>query len=311
MAKPPAVHPGARIGVIAPASSPSDPDRFAAGCEYLQDRGYDLVRGRARYDSRGYLSGSDTDRLEELAAMIERDDISALFCARGGYGTLRLLREIDYAAIRRHSKLIVGYSDITALQLALCARTELPSISGPMIASDWHSMNPASEKQFWELAAGVVPHEIPLNRSNPVTYHTPGTVTGTLIAGNLSVLTRLLGTPYLPSFENTILCIEDIGEPPYRIDGMLAALRLAGVFDQINGMIFGQFTDSTPEEDKPSLTLAEVIEDYRPYIKGPVISNADYGHTTPFTSVPIGVEARLTVSTSAAELTVTEPVVRI
>ncbi len=123
------------------------------------------------------------------------------------------------------------------------------------------------------------------------------------------MLTRLLGTPYLPPLDGAILFVEDIDEPPYRIDGMLAALRLAGVLDRLNGMIFGQFTNSTPDPDKPSLTLEEVLDDYVSFVDGPVISNADYGHCSPFTSVPIGVEARLTVRADSADLVVTEPVV--
>jgi muramoyltetrapeptide carboxypeptidase len=309
MVKPVPLVPGARIGVIAPASIPPDPEQFAAGCRRLEERGYELVHARENYEPRGYLSGTDAVRLDELESMIARDDITALFCARGGYGTLRLLGEVDYELVRQHPTLLVGYSDITALQLALYTRTGLPSVSGPMIASDWHSIDTESENEFWDLATGACPCDIPLHlNSSPIALKY-GRTEGTLIGGNLTMFTRLLGTPYIPSLTSAILFVEDIGEPPYRIDGMLASLRLAGVFDKINGMIFGQFTDSTPEEDKPSLALEEVLEDYCSFIDGPIISNASYGHCTPFLSVPIGVTARLTVTDATVRLTSTEAVV--
>ncbi len=137
MPKPSPLQPGGRIGIIAPGSTPTDREDLAAGCRHLEDRGYKLISGRGSYDSRGYLSGTDEQRLDELTTMFQRDDISALFCARGGYGTLRLLPAVDYDIVREHPKLLVGYSDITALQVAVYAQTGLPSISGPMIASDW------------------------------------------------------------------------------------------------------------------------------------------------------------------------------
>lgn len=309
MPRPPVPQPGDKIGIIAPASAPDDMKTFDAGCRRLAARGYHLVQGRTVYEPRGYLSGHDEVRLRELNDMLGRQDLPVLFCARGGYGTLRLLPNINYDAARRTPALIVGYSDITALQLALCAQCDLPSVSGPMIAIDWSDIDDHSEQLFWTLLSGNTPQTIfPVDESAPDILHS-GTAEGRLIGGNLSVLTRLLGTPYLPSLEGAILFVEDVEEPPYRIDGMLAQLRLSGILGVINGMIFGQFSNSQPDAGKPSLTLDEVLDDYSEFISGPVVSNFAYGHCTPFTSMPIGVHARLTAANDDARLTILEPVV--
>lgn len=304
-----ALQPGDSIGVIAPASAPYDQQRFAKGCQHLKQCGYRLEKTRPSYTPHGYLSGTDAERLDELNSMLRRPDLKAIFCARGGYGTLRLLSGVDYLAAAKHPKLVVGYSDITALQLALYKKSGLISLSGPMIASNWADIDPASEELFWVLAKGKAPYDVvPTDQTQPVGLQ-EGAAEGPLVGGNLTVLTRLLGTPYFPPLENAILFIEDVGEPPYRIDGMLAQLRLAGVLKQLNGLILGRFTESTSAANRPSLPLNDVLTTYSRFVNGPVIASFAYGHCHPMTSLPIGVQSRLTVTKQQSTLTVLEPVV--
>ena len=294
------------IGIVCPASPPKQLDRLEAGIAYLRTLGFRIKRSRTSYGTHAYLSGSDAERVAEFNAFLKDPDIQALFCVRGGYGTLRILPHIDYAAARDFPKLLVGYSDITALQLALLAQSRLTSISGPMVDTDWSAVDPESERLFLELAQGATPSPLTGPHHAPLSPLQPGYGEGLLIGGNLYVLTRLIGTPFLPTLENAILFIEDIGEPPYRVDGMLAHLKLAGIWDSLAGLVIGDFSmssDSSEEEMKG------VFEDYCRSAPFPVAMGLRYGHIPCKNAMPIGVQARLIVSDREATLAMLEPVV--
>ncbi len=310
MKKPAPLRPGDRIGLVAPASLPKDEAALDAGIANLEDLGYRIVRGRRDYAPRGYLAGSDDERLDELNSCLSDPDLEALFCVRGGYGTLRLLPGLDYEAARRHPKLVVGYSDITALQLALLVQGGVPTPSGLMVASDFADPHPAAERLFWNLLQGGTP--APLLGPDDEALHPeqPGTVEGPLIGGNLSVVCKLVGTPYLPPMDDALLFLEDVDEPPYRLDGYLAHLRLAGVFDRIGGLILGRFTGWKQKAEPPTLSLDEVLEDYLADLSCPVASGLTYGHFSAKNALPIGVRARLEVADEAAALSILEPLVR-
>ncbi len=309
--KPFPIEPGDTIGVVAPASAPPDMARFRAGIVQLERRGYRVELGRSAFAEDGYLSGTDAERLDELNGFLRRDDVRMLIAVRGGYGCLRLLPHLDYEAARAHPKLIVGYSDITALHLALLRFADLPGISGPMIAVDWPDLDPASEALFWAIARGETCDSLIGPSGEILRPLREGTAEGTLLGGNLSTIVRLLGTPYLPSFEDTILFVEDVGEPPYRIDAMLAQLHLAGAFDKLGGLVLGGFTRWQPETDKACASPApgEIFREYFADAGFPVAEGLVYGHFPVKNSLPVGGRARLQVTSDMARLGLVEPVV--
>ena len=242
--------------------------------------------------------------------MLRDPDLKAVFCVRGGYGTLRLLPHLDYAAARAHPKLLVGYSDITALQLALFHRAGWRSLSGMMVASDWHAPDPDAQRLFWTLARGDTPHPLLGPGGEALAPERPGTAEGVLLGGNLSMLCRLVGTPYLPPLEGVVLFLEDVGEPPYRIDGLLAQLRLAGILGRLGGLLLGRFTGWDEDEARPTLSLEEVLREYASDVNGPVASGLIYGHFSRKNTLPLGVRARLSVTDDAAALSILEPAAR-
>jgi muramoyltetrapeptide carboxypeptidase len=314
--KPPALHPGDKIGLIAPASPARDPADLERGVAYLEDLGYDIVPGRTQYETQGYLSGTDEARLDELNGFLRADDVKAIFCVRGGYGVLRLLPHIDYEAARDRPKLLAGYSDITALHLALFEHAGWPGLSGLMVASDFAGHDghdgcpdPATERLFWDLATGATPDPLLGPADEALQPERPGTAEGVLLGGNLSMIAKLVGTPYLPPMDGAILFVEEIGEAPYRIDGLLAQLRLAGILGELGGLVFGQFTGWEDDASPPTLPLDDVLDEYADAVNGPVASGLVYGHIDEKSALPVGVRARLSVTENDAALSILEPVV--
>ena len=290
------------------------------GVAYLEERGYQIVRGRSSYAPQGYLSGTDEARLEELNHFLRSDEVKALFCVRGGYGVLRLLPYVDYDAARAHPKLLAGYSDITALHMALFQHAGWPGLSGLMVASDFAGHeghgdedaprpDPDTERLFWDLTSGAVPAPLLGPGGEALQPERPGTAEGVLLGGNLSMLAKLVGTPYLPPAEGAILFIEEIGEAPYRIDGLLAQLKLAGLLEKLGGLVLGQFTGWEEEASDPTLPLDDVLDVYAEAVNGPVASGLVYGHIDEKSALPIGVRARLAVSENDATLSILEPLV--
>jgi muramoyltetrapeptide carboxypeptidase len=297
-----------RVAVAAPASAALDPASAAAGLAALRARGLAVETLRPMSPpALGYLAGDDDARAAELNALLARDDLDAVFCLRGGYGLLRLLDRIDYDAARLHPKLVVGYSDVTALHLALWARAGLPGLSGPMVAPDWPALDAETEAPFWALAGGAAPVEIRGPDGEPLVPMKEGAAEGVLLGGNLTLTAALLGTPYLPDLAGAILFVEEVGEAPYRVDGLLARLRLAGVLEQLGGLVFGAFTGADPPPNRPSLPLDDVLDHYAQFVPGPVARGLVYGHFVRKSTLPVGVRARLEVQGELAALTVLEP----
>lgn len=285
--------------------------KFEAGIKRLESLGYNVELGRAQYNRRGYLSGSDRERLDELNGFLRRPDVKMLIAARGGYGVLRILQDVDYNAARAQPKLVVGYSDITALHFAMHHLAGVPGLSGPMVAVEWHDPDPNSDDLFWDLVRGGTPDPLLGPSGEELTPLTPGAVEGPLLGGNLAMIVRLLGTSYLPSLDGAILFIEDVGEVPYRIDAMLAQLKLSGIIDRLGGMVIGGFTDWEPEEDTPTLTIDQVFDDYFATLNMPVARGLIYGHFPVKNTIPVGVRARLEVTSTQARLGILEPVVAV
>ena len=274
------------------------------GLAALRSAGYVPVDYVSPLTPAGYLAASDADRAAALIDAVHDPTIAAVFCARGGYGTMRLLPYLPYRKLSR-PKLVVGYSDITALHLALYRQCGWPGLAGPMVAPDWPSLSSqrAAAFQAWTQEAAA---------PAPVIAGTPlvsGTAEGWLLPVNLSVLTRLLGTPYLPDLTNAILVIEDVGEAPYRIDRMLCHLRLSGALNDVAGVIAGQFTGCHPPADQPRPTAASVLHEAFRDAPYPVALNFPFGHDPGSCVLPVGTSVRLTVSATETRLAFREGLV--
>jgi len=298
---------GDRIVVLAPASAPRDASDLQRGLDALRAMEYAVDVDYDAEAQHGYLSAPDDQRLGAFNRVLRREDVRAIVCVRGGYGTLRLLAQLDYDAARKHPKLLVGYSDVTALQWALYAQAGWASLSGPVL-TEWPQLDAEATNLFQSLVRGERPESLQLPSAAPLQPLTAGTADGPLIGGNLSVCSRLVGTPYAPDLSGAILFLEEVDEAPYRVDRMLAHLSLAGWLDDLAGVVLGQFT--TGSVDGPSLTLDDIFRDYFGDRSYPVATGLCYGHFMPRATIPIGVRARLSVTDGAAEIVPLEPVTR-
>ena len=308
--KPPRLRPGDLIGVVGPAS-PMKMDLLEAGVRYLEGLGYGVKIGRYVHKQRGYLAGTDTQRARDLNNMFRDSRVRAIFCARGGYGTPRLIPHLDYAAIRRNPKIFVGYSDITALQLAILRHADLATFSGPMVAAEMgKGIDPFTEECFWRLitepkAFGAL--NGPDDRNLKTVSR--GKVSGRLIGGCLSLIATIVGTPHMPAVRHSIFFVEEIGETIYRLDRYFVQLRETGVFQRIAGFILGQTLEVEPAGDEPSLTMDDLVRDFITPLKIPAILNLEYGHGKVKVTMPIGIRAELEVFPRRRRLAIVEPAV--
>ncbi|HTP12423.1 MAG TPA: LD-carboxypeptidase [Bacteroidota bacterium] len=294
--KPPRLRKHDLIGIVSPASTPSSQEKIDKGVEYLERLGYRVKVGKHVMSQHGYLAGTDEERVGDLNEMLRDPAVKAVFAIRGGYGTPRLLHLVDYRAVRRNPKIIVGYSDLTALQLALFKKTRLVTFSGPMVGVEmWSGIDPFTEENFWRLVTS--PSRIgPLRNpaDEPTVFHNKKRAAGTLIGGNMSLLASLLGTPFLPTLRKTLLVLEDVDEAPHRVDRMFMQLRHAGILKSISGLLLGKFTDCVPSDpSKPFLTIEQVLEEAVSEITRPVLTNLQYGHIAKKLTLPFGLPARL------------------
>ncbi len=292
---PTALKSGSTIGVIAPASA-AKRKQTKLGIAYLEDQGYKVVTSTHLNKGLKYLAGEDSIRLKNLENFILNPEIDAIICVRGGYGLLRILEKIDYEKIKSiPPKILVGYSDLTALQLALLKKSNWVTYSGPMVASEMgNDFSQFSENWLWKV---LTLNNGELNFQNPkedkIKIINSGIAEGNLIGGCFSLITPLLGTEFMPSLKNNILFLEDVGEPSYKIDKMLQTLKLHGVFEQISGLIIGKFSGSFKENDKKNFTLEELLKDTIHNINFPIISNFAYGHIKQRFTMPVGGKFRI------------------
>lgn len=283
LVKPALLGKGDRIGIIAPGG-PVTRDELAAGMRFLESRGFSLVSGPHLYESRGYLAGDDEDRLGDLHAMFRDPEVKAVLCARGGYGTLRLLDKIDYPLVRRNPKIIAGYSDITALLLALHKMSGLVTFHGPMV-KDLATNDSRNMASLLDLMGSPDPLEWDLQGALCLRA---GRAAGPLLGGNLSLLCHLAGTPYMPSLKGAILFIEDRGEPLYRIDRMLTHLHLSGLLQDLEGLVTGHFEDC-----QDASAIRGLLEDTTSDAGIPVVAGLPLGHGRTNLPLPIGLRGCL------------------
>lgn len=293
--RPRRVRPGEQIGVVAPAGVVR-PDRLEAGLAELHRLGFRTLLGESVHAQRGYLAGTDAQRLADLEAMWRRPDVAAIVCARGGFGCTRIVARFDWELARRRPIPFVGFSDVTAFHLALWRHAGLVTFHGPMVEAD--PADPVDSNWRRLYAALTQPGPLgPIERppdAPPVETIVPGTAEGVLLGGNLTLVCGSLGTPWQIDATGAILLLEDVDEQPYAIDRMLHQLKAAGVLDACAGVVFGESVGClTGREGRPSLTLREVLDDVFLPLGKPVIYGLAAGHGRHRLTLPLGCRARL------------------
>src|SRR5579871_3205046 len=297
-----ALRKGDKVGLLAPASSFSHGD-FLSGCERLREMGYEPVYAPDIFNRDIYFAGTAERRTREFHELWQREDVAALICVRGGYGSNYLLDMLDYQMIAARPKILVGCSDITSLLTAMTDRTGLVTFHGPMVAKDIAGQT--LDLSSWNNALqGTTNWDVP---TAGVAVLRAGKAEGQLYGGCLSMLVASLGTPYEIQTEGTILFIEDIAEKPFRIDRMLMQLRLAGKLEQVRGFVFGEMLDCLPPKGE-TYTLQQVIMRVLEPYKVPIVYGLKSGHVTRGNiTVPMGVQAELAVEGANASLKILEP----
>lgn len=298
--RPRALPPNAHIAVLA-ASSPSDVARIESGARAIEQRGHRVtLAANIGSRHRGYLAGSDAERAAEINRFLRSDEYDAYFFARGGYGAMRILNDLDYDAIAANPRPIVGFSDITAIHQAMAVRVNVAGLHGPMVNLDFNDgLTPDVDAWLWSMLAGEAPLVRDFAREDVVC---DGEAEGPLFGGCLSLTTALLGTPYDYWIDGGIWFWEDVDEPLYRIDRMLTHLRLSGRMPQIRGVVIGTLKNCGNEAD-----LLAFLREFFGGLSIPVVRNLPFGHQGNNLLMPIGVPVRL--STAEHTLTITEPAV--
>lgn len=287
--QPPVLGPGDRIGVAAPGG-PVDRESLDAGMAYLTGRGYTVVPGDHLAARHGFLAGSDRDRLADLNRLIADPRLRAVWFARGGYGSMRLLQDLDLAPLRAHPKALIGYSDVTSLQAAVFRRLRLVSFYGPMVV-ELGQAERFDEPALWEAIAGgssAVEHPLPA-----ATVLRAGRGEGPLVGGCLSMLVALVGTPYEVRTDGAILFWEEVNEEPFRIDRMLGHLRLANKLAGLRGMVVGRLVGCVAREKENDLPIEEILATHLRGTDYPVILDLPTGHAPRKITLPLGCVAHL------------------
>jgi len=268
--------------------------------------GFRVKRAPGTTEIYGYLNGPDSLRASEFNAAYNDPEVDALVCLKGGYGTPRILDRLDYAAMREDPKMIAGYSDITGIHLAVSRLCGIPTVHGPMPASDFlPEADPESLKAWLSVLTCSGPVGILRDPpgSPPRRTLRGGRARGAIIGGNLSLVAALMGTPYEIDTRGKILFLEDIGEAPYRIDRMLSQLRLSGKLDECAGILLGDWKDCESAPGKKSLSLDEVVRDILLPCGKPLMSGIRAGHCSPTLSLPLGLDAVMDADALSIEIT--------
>jgi muramoyltetrapeptide carboxypeptidase len=312
--KPPRLRPGDTVGLIGPAGFTDDAFDLALVKETVAAMGLVPKPARHLLARYGYLAGKDEARAADVNAMFADDEVRAIFAVRGGWGCARILPYLDFDRIRANPKLLIGFSDITALHLALAARAGFTTIHGPNAASSWGKLSWDSFRSLtFDGATPVYSNPVAtddrlVQRSWRTRTFRPGKASGRLIGGNLTVLTALAGTPYLPDFGGAILFLEDTDEAEYRIDRMLTQLALAGILRKVAGVVFGQCTDCrTSGPSYSGFTLSEVLQQHLEPLGVPAFQGALIGHVPNQFSIPVGIRAE--IDAAAGTIRILEPAV--
>ena len=317
LTKPARLGPGQTIGIAAPSSPTNEPEGIRFAIETVESLGFRVKPAPHLFDRNGYLAGDDAARAADLNDLFADEDVDAIFCARGGYGASRLLPLLDYEAIRAHPKVLLGYSDITALLLAIYTKTGLVTFHGPIASQTFTPYTLAEFKKVLfsphpPMSIGVPPPfergEGRVEKVNRITPLVPGKVQGRLLGGNLSLVAHLTGTPYMPDLSGAILFLEDVSEAVYSIDRMLTQLWLSGNLQKAGGVVFGKFTEHPKSEWAQNRLQEDVLVERVRALNIPAVMGLMIGHVQDQTTLPLGCLAEL--DASAGTLTLLEEPVR-
>ena len=294
--KPPFLNPGDTVGLVAPASAVGSDDGLDRAEYWVRSMGLVPKVGPHAGDREGYLAGTDANRAADFNAAYADPEVKAVFAVRGGWGAARMLPLVDWDAVRAHPKLLIGYSDVTALHLAFASRAGYATIHGGNATSSWR---PQSWESLWQLAfAGARPvlggsgGEIATGRQGRTIRG--GTARGRLLGGNMTIVSTLMGTPWMPDLRGAVLFLEDVNEAEYRVDRMFQQLRLAGVLDGLAGVVFGQCTScATTAPDYGGFSIDQVVDQYLGALGIPAFTGANIGHVANQLSLPSGAEVEL------------------
>ena len=307
--RPPRLGRGSRVALVAPAGVLLERDDITRAVELCRALGYEPVvapHASARY---GYLAGNDADRLADLNWAFRDSGIDAVWCLRGGYGTTRILEGVDFEALARHPKAVIGYSDITALHAGINRIAGVAAFHGPVAR---HLMTAFTRRSFErvlgraEAAGPLEPFPLPADvlapRNGRIVPLREGVAEGTLAGGNLTLVQCLIGTPWFPDLDGAILILEDVGEDLYRVDRVLAQLRAVGALARLAGVAIGQFTELKRGMSDGALGFDEVLSHYLLPLGIPVVLGLPFGHIDDQWTLPLGIRARLDAGTGTLEI---------
>lgn len=283
---------GATIGLCAPAGPSHDLTEIDGFKKFLIEKGFKVKEGKQIRKRLGYFTSTDAQRAEEFMELIEDSSVDAIFFTRGGWGCARILDLLDFNTIQNNPKIILGFSDITSLLIAITHKTGLITFHGPNGNASWEQPSYQWIEKLLFSENSVLYEAKSMQTNNQKTIIS-GIAEGELIGGNLSVLCGIIGSKYVPSWENKILFLEEVAEEPYRVDRMLTQLKLNGVFDQISGVVLGQFKKCVAEEPDWAFTVEELLDQHFGNLKIPVFSNAPVGHVKDKYILPIGQKVQI------------------
>jgi muramoyltetrapeptide carboxypeptidase len=287
MRLPPPLSAGARVALVAPAGPLRSPDELDLAIAQVRSLGWEAVVGDNALARAGYLAGDDEMRIRDLDAAFADDTIDGIWCLRGGYGAMRLLRALDYPALARHPKALIGYSDITALHAAVGVECGLVTYHGPTARTKLSDFSRDS------MVRALIEREDPCGAAPDARILRGGRARGRLVGGNLALLASLVGTPYAPDYTDAVLVIEDVGETTYRVDRMLRQLELSGALGAVAGIAFGHFTEGSDPADASSRRLDDVLREAAEFAGVPAIAGIPMGHIADQWTIPLGATAEL------------------
>lgn len=290
--KPPALKAGDTVAITSPAGAVWDEKQVETFTTILKSFGFKVILGKTLTEKFGYFAGTDELRAHEINELFADKNVKGIFCMKGGWGCARLLDKLDYDLIGKNPKVLIGFSDITALLIAITTKTGLITFHGPVGNSGWNDFTKAIFMNVTMKTNLFSYPENPVSENKSIMIHS-GKATGELVGGNLTVLTSLIGSNYLPDLKNKILFLEEVKEEPYSIDRMLTQLKLCGVLNSISGLVFGKCAKCLAEEPLKSFTFEEVLLQHLKPLGIPVFYGAMIGHIENKLTIPIGINATM------------------
>ncbi len=294
--KPERIRPGDKVGLVNPATAAFESEPIEIMIEALESLGLDVVLGNNYYNRHGYFAGTDADRANDINTLFRDSGIRMIY-ARGGWGSARVLPLLDFDAIRSNPKVLLGYSDATALLTGVHAKTGLVTFHGPNPLNTFSAAYFRRVVMNGEQVTMINPTDITedtlVQTENRIQTINRGKATGRILGGNLTVLTAIMGSSYLPDWDNSILFLEDVNEAVYRVDRMLTELSLAGVLSKLKGFVFGRCTDCKPDNSYGSLTLEQVLAEHIEPLGIPAFSGSMIGHIDQQFTIPLGIDVEI------------------